>query len=61
MPEVRILPTIQTVGAWIARNLNMLPSHVDLSLSEHRRGAAEMLDVALDEEAGGRWTEQGTY
>lgn len=41
--------------------------HVELCLSEHKRGAAEILDNAMDNqpqlpfEDGGRWDDMGLY
>lgn len=42
-------PTISRVGKaldWLIEHANMLPSHVELCLSEHR-GGSEMIDAEL--------------
>lgn len=46
MPEIRLFPTLDRVAGFIGRVVSL--GHVaETCLSEHKRGAAEMLDSQL--------------
>ena len=64
--NIDLFPRITKVAEGVKKILN-LGRVTELCLSEHKRGAAEMLDQALDNqpelpfEEGGRWSDMGTY
>lgn len=65
-PKFDLFPRITKVAEGVKKVLN-LGRVTEPCLSEHKRGAAEMLDEALDNqpelpfEEGGRWDSEGNY
>lgn len=64
MPEFHLFPRIERVIEVVGKVL-MLGHVTEPCLTEHKRGAAEMLDEALDNQPeldfGGRWDSEGNY
>lgn len=67
-PEIKIVDIKamrKRAGAFL-RGVLRAGSVTELCLSEHKRGASEMLDNAMDNQPelpfeGGRWDDQGRY
>lgn len=67
-PEIKIVDIKalkERAGAFLSSVWNA-GRHVELCLTEHKRGASEMLDNAMDNQPelpfeGGRWDDQARY
>ena len=45
MPEIKILPSLRDIGHFLGRLLTPLPEEAPPHMSNHYRGASEMLDA----------------
>jgi len=64
-PKFDLFPRITKVAEGIKR-IALAGSRTELCLTEHKRGAAEMLDKVMYDQPtlpleGGRWDDMGTY
>ena len=71
-PEIKILPSIKDVAHFVGRLLTPYPTEAPLYMSNHYRGASEMLDAHLSEPTDGEaieaqlpidggWDDMGCY
>ena len=70
MPNFNLFPRISALASFVVRKMSVFPNGVDLSLSEHKRGAEAMLDALQDQQEfstvladhkSGGWDSEGCY